>query len=143
MKTPAASATSSKPNANCSQNKQRSATASPSSRKSPTKRSPSPTPHPGTTSKTPPEPSAPTSPNSRPDYGHANTEGHAGGAGRPRQPTKRAHAMTGALCGAQRRNGDPCRRPAGWGTQHAGYGACKLHGGSTPNGHVHAAKLEA
>lgn len=37
-------------------------------------------------------------------------------------------------CGARTRSGSPCRRPAGWGTNHAGYGACKLHGGSTPNG---------
>jgi hypothetical protein len=41
--------------------------------------------------------------------------------------------MTRALCGARARSGKPCRRPAGWGTEHAGYGACKLHGGSTPN----------
>ena|SRR3990172_559873 len=26
-----------------------------------------------------------------------------------------------------------CERPAGWGTDHVGYGRCKLHGGSTPN----------
>ncbi|MCX5209806.1 hypothetical protein OG689_10970 [Kitasatospora sp. NBC_00240] len=37
-------------------------------------------------------------------------------------------------CGAQKRQGEPgdtCRRPAGWGTPHAGNGRCKLHGGST------------
>ncbi|HEY7598388.1 MAG TPA: hypothetical protein VH741_00555 [Candidatus Limnocylindrales bacterium] len=41
-------------------------------------------------------------------------------------------------CGARRRsddrNGDgvrgqPCRKPAGWGTDHNGIGRCKLHGG--------------
>jgi hypothetical protein len=37
--------------------------------------------------------------------------------------------MSNALCGARRRNGAPCRRPAGWGTTHVGYGACKLHAG--------------
>lgn len=36
-------------------------------------------------------------------------------------------------CGAKTRNGTPCKRPAGAGTQHVGAGACKLHGGSVPN----------
>lgn len=36
------------------------------------------------------------------------------------------------FCGAMRRKGETtCRRPAGWGTDHAGWGACKLHLGST------------
>lgn len=34
------------------------------------------------------------------------------------------------LCGATKRQGPGiCRRPAGWGTNHAGDGRCKLHGG--------------
>ena len=41
-------------------------------------------------------------------------------------------------CGARTRSGGRCRRPAGWGTGHAGTGACKLHGGSTTN-HVRSA----
>jgi hypothetical protein len=32
-------------------------------------------------------------------------------------------------CGAKNRSGNPCRRPAGWGTDHPGSGRCKLHGG--------------
>jgi hypothetical protein len=37
------------------------------------------------------------------------------------------------VCGARKKNGEgDCRRPAGWGTDHAGEGPCKLHGGSTP-----------
>ncbi len=37
------------------------------------------------------------------------------------------------ICGAQKRQGEGvCTRPAGWGTDHAGYGSCKLHGGSKP-----------
>lgn len=37
-------------------------------------------------------------------------------------------------CGANKRQGEgTCTRPAGWGTDHAGFGRCKLHGGSTPN----------
>ena len=35
-------------------------------------------------------------------------------------------------CGAKKRQGEgTCTRPAGWGTDHAGEGRCKLHGGST------------
>lgn len=37
-------------------------------------------------------------------------------------------------CGGKRRGegtGKLCTRPAGWGTDHAGTGRCKLHGGST------------
>jgi hypothetical protein len=35
-------------------------------------------------------------------------------------------------CGARKRQGDGyCKRPAGWGTSHAGEGCCKLHGGAT------------
>ena len=36
------------------------------------------------------------------------------------------------ICGAKtRRSGTPCRRPAGWGTDHPGRGRCKLHGGAS------------
>lgn len=35
-------------------------------------------------------------------------------------------------CGAKTRAGTACQRPAGWGTDHAGEGRCKLHGGATP-----------
>lgn len=34
------------------------------------------------------------------------------------------------VCGAKTRAGSPCQRPAGWGTDHAGKGRCKLHGGN-------------
>lgn len=36
-----------------------------------------------------------------------------------------------------------CKRPAGWGTSHLGYGACKLHGGSTPSAVLSAQRKEA
>jgi hypothetical protein len=51
-----------------------------------------------------------------------------------------------AYCGAKTRADTRCRRPAGWGTDHAGHGPCKLHLGSTPNhqlaGVVHLARRE-
>lgn len=35
-------------------------------------------------------------------------------------------------CGGKKRQSEgTCTRPAGWGTDHVGYGRCKLHGGST------------
>lgn len=43
-------------------------------------------------------------------------------------------------CGARTRQGGLCRHPAGYGTDHPGYGRCKFHLGSTRNGRVHAAK---
>jgi len=40
--------------------------------------------------------------------------------------------MTDNICGATKRDGsdDECQLPAGWGTDHVGEGACKLHGGA-------------
>jgi len=38
--------------------------------------------------------------------------------------------MNDNTCGATTRNGEPCKRPAGWGTDHVGDGRCKQHGGS-------------
>lgn len=52
-------------------------------------------------------------------------------------------------CGAPKRDkkrggtGDPCERPAGWGTKHPGIGCCKLHGGNTENHNKHATKQQA
>ena len=38
-----------------------------------------------------------------------------------------------SLCGARRRQSDgTCRKQAGWGTDHFGFGRCRLHGGATP-----------
>ncbi len=43
-------------------------------------------------------------------------------------------------CCAEKRGGGRCTQAAGWGTEHPGIGACKLHGGCTPN-HRKAAEL--
>jgi hypothetical protein len=48
----------------------------------------------------------------------------------------------GRHCGARRgKTGGQCRKPAGWGTGHPGYGRCRLHGGMTPT-HIGAAARE-
>jgi len=40
------------------------------------------------------------------------------------------------ICGAKtKKDGTPCQRPAGWGTDHPGVGKCKLHGGASPIKH--------
>lgn len=47
-------------------------------------------------------------------------------------------------CGGRKRQGEgTCRRPAGWGTPHPRIGACKLHGGATPNATLHANRILA
>ena len=50
----------------------------------------------------------------------------------------------GELCGSKKKQGTgTCTKPAGWGTDHVGFGNCKLHGGASPNGVKHAEKQEA
>lgn len=44
-------------------------------------------------------------------------------------------------CGARKKDGERCRRPAGWGTGHKGVGQCRAHGGNTP-GNVIASERE-
>lgn len=48
-------------------------------------------------------------------------------------------------CGAKKRDargGGACRLPAGHGTDHPGYGLCRIHGGNTPSGKKAAAKAK-
>lgn len=49
------------------------------------------------------------------------------------------------FCDGPKRQGEPgpCRRPAGWGTPHPGFGRCKLHGGSTRTHRAAAEKAQA
>lgn len=61
-------------------------------------------------------------------------------------PGPRADGHDGALCGAtlkqDREDGrGTCTQVAGWGTEHVGFGTCKLHGGTTPS-HVAAAERQ-
>lgn len=44
-------------------------------------------------------------------------------------------------CNARTKGDTRCRRPAGWGTPHAGVGTCKLHGGSTPDAVKHGQRI--
>lgn len=47
----------------------------------------------------------------------------------------------GPFCSAARRNGaGDCKRDAGAGTDHKGYGSCSWHGGSSPSGRQSAAE---
>lgn len=47
-------------------------------------------------------------------------------------------------CGAKKKQGEgTCARPAGWGTDHAGTGQCKLHGGRMPNNRIAAMNEQA
>lgn len=46
------------------------------------------------------------------------------------------------FCGAQgRQRKAPCRKPAGWGTNHVGQGRCRLHGGNMPITHGRYSKI--
>lgn len=54
---------------------------------------------------------------------------------RPRSPRQEGYANVDGIPFA-------CHRPAGWGTKHIGFGACKLHGGNTPSGNANAAEVQ-
>lgn len=56
--------------------------------------------------------------------------------------SRRGHPT--ARCGAKKKTAaGTCTMVAGWGTDHLGYGQCKLHGGASPNGIKHAATQAA
>jgi hypothetical protein len=60
---------------------------------------------------------------------------HDGDRGKPRK---------GPLCGGKLHGRDgTCTQPAGWGTDHAGAGRCKLHGGCAPSGRIAALNEQA
>lgn len=47
------------------------------------------------------------------------------------------------ICAAKTRSGEPCKRVAGWGTDHLGYGHCSYHLGTTRDGTRYAARLRS
>ncbi len=63
----------------------------------------------------------------------------AGGAAQPKRPGRYKKRPR---CGAATDHG-PCLAGAGAGTSHKGTGACKWHGGATPNAQIHAERITA
>lgn len=58
-------------------------------------------------------------------------------------PGRKVIAMPGEpACGAARKSGGTCDRPAGFGTDHVGVGSCRLHGGNLPSQLKAAAKYD-
>jgi hypothetical protein len=57
--------------------------------------------------------------------------------------TRRLDAPPITKCPAHKKNGEPCGRNAGHGTDHLGHGLCKFHGGASPGGRKHGQKLAA
>jgi hypothetical protein len=51
--------------------------------------------------------------------------------------------MAWEQCGANKKNGEPCEKPKGWGTAHPGFGRRKFHGGANPNGNKAAIREQA
>ena len=49
-----------------------------------------------------------------------------------RKTQHRAAAGAEQLCGRGTKNGGTCKQPAGAGTDHVGYGACRFHAGNAP-----------
>lgn len=48
----------------------------------------------------------------------------------PKKPIHGYNDRGKPICAAKKKQGEGiCNRPAGWGTDHAGWGRCKLHGG--------------
>jgi hypothetical protein len=60
-----------------------------------------------------------------------------------RQRERNASRVSVALCNARTRAGGTCRLAAGHGTDHVGFGRCRLHAGNTPAGRTHGARLAA
>jgi hypothetical protein len=52
-------------------------------------------------------------------------------------------APSSGKCGGTNRQGEPCKNPRGYKTDHPGYGNCHFHGGSSPNGRTAALNHQA
>lgn len=55
---------------------------------------------------------------------------------------RRPVGLPARKCGARKKQGGTCGKPAGWGTDHLGRGRCKLHGGMAPSGRKAAQRQE-
>ena len=80
----------------------------------------------------------------RPRQSATMTDAERAAANRRRAPAHALELAPHKLCGARLMTGDrdtgvTCKQVKGYGTDHPGYGACKRHGGTTPNGKKHAA----
>lgn len=62
---------------------------------------------------------------------------------KPGQKPPRKTPNPGVKCPARKKNGDPCVRGAGWGTDHLGYGLCRFHGGTSSVGHTNGKQAQA
>jgi hypothetical protein len=49
----------------------------------------------------------------------------------------------GHACGGTNRDGSACKHQPGWGTDHVGFGRCKMHGGSTPTHKISVQEAQA
>lgn len=47
------------------------------------------------------------------------------------EPPNTEHGDLATKCGARKKNGEQCRSPKGFRTDHPGYGNCRFHGGMT------------
>lgn len=58
-------------------------------------------------------------------------------------PPASTYRPRNAKCNVKKKDGRKCKQPAGFGTDHVGYGPCKLHLGTTKAHRVRAALMEA
>lgn len=64
-------------------------------------------------------------------------------AHRERETSTRRPSRPAKTCDAKNKRGGICKHGAGWGTDHPGFGHCKMHLGNTPTGRAYAANEEA
>lgn len=78
-------------------------------------------------------------------YSRMNVDKKRDDAKKKRRKTRpnKVEAAEDGLCGKKKRDGGICKMVAGHGTTHPGLGACRWHGGLTPNHNANAAKKQA
>ena len=78
--------------------------------------------------------------NEKPPHDPLNEPKEPTGRRKPLRPSK---PTDGRLCGGHKTNGQECKLPAGYLTDHIGFGRCCWHGGATDTGKAAAAKDRA